>query len=174
LALAEVALARGDLREAARAAEMASGGPGEEARASVVRAEVDLRQGRFEPALQRARSAEARLSTAGAPPVPGLSFVRGDALARLGRHAEAEAALREEVRRFPGEARAYASLALVVALQGRPVEALGILDAMQRARPGPETARLAARALALMNGRQEGTLSRPWKSAASAANGGAR
>jgi arylsulfatase A-like enzyme len=174
LALAEVALAQGDLREAARAAEMASGGPGEEARASVVRAEVDLRQGRFEPALQRARSAEARLSTAGAPPVPGLSFVRGDALARLGRHAEAEAALREEVRRFPGEARAYASLALVVALQGRPVEALGILDAMQRARPGPETARLAARALALMNGRQEGTLSRPWKSAASAANGGAR
>ena len=54
-------------------------------------------------------------------PVPWLEFVRGDVLARLGRHAEAEKALREEIQAFPSHARAYASLAIVTALQGRPL-----------------------------------------------------
>jgi Flp pilus assembly protein TadD len=97
--------------------------------------------------------------------------VRGDALARLGRHGEAEAALHEEIRRFPGEARAYASLALVVALLGRPGEAPAILEAMQRARPGPETARLAARALDLLNGHKGSAPTRPARAAASATAG---
>ncbi len=152
VALAEVSLARGDLDEAARAADLAAASSEDFGRAAVIRAEVDVRRGRFEAALSRARDADARLRAQGLPPVAGLAFVRGDALARLGRHAEAEAALREEIRLFPGAARAYASLALVVALLGRPDEAPGILEAMQRARPGPETARLAARARALMSG----------------------
>jgi arylsulfatase A-like enzyme len=172
LALAEVELARGDLPEALRASALVAGSPSEEARSSVVRAEVDLRQGRAERALERTRETEARLASAEAPPVRGLMFVRGDALARLGRHAEAEEALREEIRLFPAEARAYASLALVVALRGRPGESPGILDAMQRARPGPESAKLAARALAFMNGEGVGTPARPRRAAA--APGGSR
>jgi arylsulfatase A-like enzyme/Flp pilus assembly protein TadD len=152
VALAEVSLARGDLDGAVRAADLAAASSDDFGRAAVVAAEVEVRRGRFEAALARARDAEARLRAQGLPPVAGLAFVRGDALARLGRHAEAEAALREEIRLFPGAARAYASLALVVALQGRPDEAPGILEAMQRARPGPETARLAARVHALMSG----------------------
>ena len=174
LALAEVSLAQGDLAEAARAADLVWGDPGDEARASVVRGEADLRQGRFEPALERARAAEARLQAAGVPPVIGLAFVRGDALARLGRLGEAEGSLREEIRRFPTEARAYASLALVVALRGRPGEAPGILAAMQRARPGPETARLATRALAFMNGGKGATPPRPRQAVASDTAGGIR
>jgi arylsulfatase A-like enzyme/Flp pilus assembly protein TadD len=151
-ALAEVSLARGDLDEAARAADLAAAASDDFGRAAVVAAEVDLRRGRFGPALARAQKAEARLRAQGSTSVAGLAFVQGDALARLGRHAEAEAAFREEIRRFPDAARAYASLALVVALQGRPDEAPQILEDMKRARPGPETARLAARARALMNG----------------------
>jgi arylsulfatase A-like enzyme/thioredoxin-like negative regulator of GroEL len=151
VSLAEVSLARGDLDEAARAAELGSSAD-DFGRAAVVAAEVDLRRGRFDAALARAQTAEARLRAQAAPPVAGLAFVRGDALARLGRYPEAEAALREEIRMFPGGVRAYASLALVVALQGRADESAGILEAMQRARPGAETARLAARARALMNG----------------------
>jgi arylsulfatase A-like enzyme/Flp pilus assembly protein TadD len=150
-ALAEVSLAQGDLDQAARAADLASASD-DYGRAAVVGAEVDLRRGRFADALERAQTAADRLRVQGSPPVAGLAFVRGDALARLGRHAEAEAALREEIGHFPGTARAYASLALVVALQGRPEEAPGILEAMQRARPGAETVRLAARARALMTG----------------------
>jgi tetratricopeptide (TPR) repeat protein len=151
VSLAEVSLARGDLDEAARAAELGSSAD-DFGRAAVVAAEVDLRRGRFDSALARAQAADARLRAQAAAPVAGLAFVRGDALARLGRHSEAEAAFREEIRQFPGSVRAYASLALVVALQGRADESAGILEAMQRARPGPETARLAARARALMNG----------------------
>ena len=152
LALAEVELARGELREAAAAAALVSGDTGEEARGAAVRAEVDVRQGRFDVAIERARAAEALLTTRAAAPVRGLAFVRGDALARLGRHREAEIALREEIRRFPSEARAYASLAVVVTLQGRRDEVPGILEAMQRARPGPETAAMAARTLAFLDG----------------------
>jgi predicted Zn-dependent protease len=174
LALAEVALAQGDLREASRAAQLVSGDASDEARSAVVRAEVDLREGRFESALEHARAAGGRLEAAGEPPVRGLAFVRGDALARLGRHAEAEGALREEILRFPAEARAYASLALVVALQGRPDEAPQILDTMQRARPGPETARIAARALAFMNGRKAGMPVPPGPAMASPTAGGTR
>jgi tetratricopeptide (TPR) repeat protein len=150
-ALAEVSLARGDLAEAARAADLATASD-DYGRAAVVGAEVDLRRGQFGAALDRVQKAADRLRAQGAPPVAGLAFVRGDALARLGRTAEAEGALREEIRQFPGAARAYASLALVVALLGRPDESPAILEAMQRARPGPETARLAARARAFMSG----------------------
>jgi predicted Zn-dependent protease len=156
LALAEVSLGCGDLAEAARAASLVAGDATDVARADVVRSEVDLREGRFAAALERARAAEERLRAAAQAPVAGLAFVRGDALARLGRHREAEAALREEIARFPGEARAYASLALVVALLGRPEESPAVLDAMQRARPGPETARLRARAAAFMSGQGAG------------------
>ena len=133
-ALAEISLARGDLDEAARAAALASASD-DFGRAAVVAAEVDLRRGRFAEAQGRAQKAAERLRAQGSPPVAGLAFVRGDALARLGRHAEAEVALREEIGHFPGYARAYASLALVVALQGRADESPGILEAMQRARP---------------------------------------
>jgi arylsulfatase A-like enzyme len=173
LALAEVALEQGDLGEAERAAALVTGDAAEQARASVVGAEAALRRGQLVPALERARAAEARLQAVGAPPVAGLAFVRGDALARLGRHAEAEAALREEIRLFPQEARAYASLALVVALLGRPQESPAILEAMERANPGPETRRLAERALAFMNGgagRPAGSPRRP--AVGSAATGG--
>jgi choline-sulfatase len=152
LALAEVELARGDLREAAAAAVLVDGDVGEQARGAAVRAEVDARQGRFDAAIERARAAEALLAARGAAPVRGLAFVRGDALARLGRHEAAELALREEIRRFPAEARAYASLAVVVTLRGRRDEVPGILEAMQRARPGPETAAMAARTLAFLDG----------------------
>jgi arylsulfatase A-like enzyme/tetratricopeptide (TPR) repeat protein len=153
VALADVSLARGDLDDAARAADLAASAD-DFGQAAVIGAEADLRRGRFEAALSRAQKADARLRAQGSAPVAGLAFIRGDALARLGRNAEAEAALREEIRQFPSAARAYASLALVVALQGRSEEAPRILEAMQRAQPGPETARLAARARALMSGRR--------------------
>jgi hypothetical protein len=84
--------------------------------------------------------------------VAGLSFIRGDALARLARNPQAEASLREEIERYPQNTRAYASLALVVALQGRASETPAILAAMQRARPGPETRRLADRTREFMRG----------------------
>jgi hypothetical protein len=111
----------------------------------VVLAEVRSRRGDAAGGL--ALLDEARARHAGAA-VPSVQFVRGDLLARLGRHAEAEAAFRAEIAAFPGNARAYASLAIVSALQGRPLaESRALLETMQRARPGNETALLAAKTL---------------------------
>jgi arylsulfatase A-like enzyme/tetratricopeptide (TPR) repeat protein len=152
VALARVALARGDLDRAAEAAALVKGDAVAEARAAVVLAEVDVRRGRFESALGRLDAAETRLRASGEPPVAGMAFIRGDALARLARNAQAEVSLRAEIERYPRNARAYASLALVVALQGRSNEAPAILAAMQQARPGPDTKRLADRTREFMRG----------------------
>jgi Flp pilus assembly protein TadD len=74
--------------------------------------------------------------------------VRGDVLARLGRHDEAEQALRAEIAAFPAHAKAYASLAIVKALQGRPLaESRDVLESMYKVRPSTEAATLAVRAL---------------------------
>jgi len=69
-------------------------------------------------------------------------------LARLGRFAEAEAVIREDIRSFPGRSQNYASLAVFVALQGRSRDEIhGILDAMVKANPSRETTLLAAKTL---------------------------
>jgi tetratricopeptide (TPR) repeat protein len=146
--LASVALAGGRLDEAEREAHLVAGDAGAEARAAVVLAEAAARRGRLEAALARVEEAGRTSAARALGPVPWLEFVRGDVLARLGRHEEAEAALRAEVRDFPGHARAYASLAIVAALRGQPLaESRRILADMQRAVPGPRAAQLAARAL---------------------------
>jgi Flp pilus assembly protein TadD len=98
-----------------------------------------------------------RAGSANLGPVPWLEFVRGDLLARLGRHEQAEAALRAEIQAFPNHARAYASLAIVRALRGAPLaESRNVLVEMSRAAPGPGSSELAARALAFL-GDEEGS-----------------
>jgi tetratricopeptide (TPR) repeat protein len=157
--LASVALAASDLDAAEREASLVSGDQGAVARASVVRAEVLARRGRPEQALDELEAV--RRGSAALGPVPWLEFVRGDVLARLGRHAEAEAALREEVRAFPRHSRAWASLAIVRALRGAPLaESRGLLEAMTRAAPGPGSTALAARALTFIAGGDEAAPSR--------------
>jgi tetratricopeptide (TPR) repeat protein len=144
--LATIALAQGQLDEAEREAALVKGDSGAEARSAVVAAEVTARRGRPEQALERLQAVSAASGALG--PVPWLEFVRGDVLARLGRHAEAETALRAEIDAFPNHARAYASLAIVTALQGRPLaESRGVLDEMNRKAPGPGSRSLAAKAL---------------------------
>jgi arylsulfatase A-like enzyme/predicted negative regulator of RcsB-dependent stress response len=143
--LASVALAASDLDAAEREAALVAADPGARARAAVVSAEVLARRGRPDEALSRLAGVEA------GGPVPWLEFVRGDVLARLGRYPEAEAALRRGIASFPRHARAYASLAIVSALQGRPLaESRRILQDMRRAAPGRGSEALAERALAFI------------------------
>jgi arylsulfatase A-like enzyme/Flp pilus assembly protein TadD len=162
--LASIALAAGQLDEAEREAALVAGEKGAEARAAVVRAEVTARRGRPEQALEQLQSV--RTASAGLGPVPWLEFVRGDVLARLGRHAEAETALRAEIQTFPNHARAYASLAIVTALQGRPLaESRRLLVEMNDAAPGPGSRSLAAKALEFI-GDSQGAATWRQKSAA--------
>ena len=153
--LASVALAGGKLDAAEREAALVTSDPGALARAAVVQAEVLARRGHPEQALERLETV--RRGSASLGPVPWLEFVRGDVLARLGRHEQAEAALRAEIQTFPNHARAYASLAIVRALRGAPLaESRRVLVEMSRAAPGPGSRELAARALAFI-GDDEGS-----------------
>jgi predicted Zn-dependent protease len=110
-------------------------------------AEVHLR--RNEPAralevLEKARTGETEA-------LRDLAFLRGDALARLDRLAEAQAAFEEEIRSFPENTQAYARLAIVWGLRGRTVrEVHDLLETMHARNPGPETAALAASTLRSM------------------------
>jgi arylsulfatase A-like enzyme/tetratricopeptide (TPR) repeat protein len=146
--LASVALAGEHLDEAEREARLVVSDAGAQARAAVVLAEVFARRGQHAQALDYLEETGRRNAALGLGPVPYFEFVRGDVLARLGRHAEAEAALRAEIQAFPTHARAYASLAIVTALQGRPLEeSRRILEEMHRIQPRQQTALLAAKAL---------------------------
>jgi tetratricopeptide (TPR) repeat protein len=69
--------------------------------------------------------------------IPDLHFYIGDSLARLERHAEAEAHLLEEVRLFPGSIRARSGLAMLYRVQGRDQDVARTIEAMLRVSPTP-------------------------------------
>jgi predicted Zn-dependent protease len=109
----------------------------------------------LQEALVAADRAAARVAAGDARPVATLASTRGDILARLGRAAEAEAALRDEIARFPTTAEAYVRLAILLASQRRFAEIQPTLEAMVAASPSPATYQLAARTMADL-GNEEG------------------
>jgi arylsulfatase A-like enzyme len=146
--LAKVALARGDLAQAEREAHLAMADAAAGLEGAMILAQVHVRRSELARALAVLDEAQGRAREERRMPPPALGPLRADVLARLGRFAEAEAVLEEEVRLFPGRAQTYASLAVVLALQGRArAEVLRVLDAMVQANPGRETLLLAARTL---------------------------
>ncbi|HXB56355.1 MAG TPA: hypothetical protein VN461_16390, partial [Vicinamibacteria bacterium] len=84
-------------------------------------------------------------------PLLDLQFLRGDALARMSRYEEAEAAFGQEIQDFPRNSQAYARLAILYGLTHRGVREVDrLLEAMARANPGPSSALLAAKTLESM------------------------
>jgi Tfp pilus assembly protein PilF len=79
--LARVFLARGDLASAEKEARLAAGG-GDRAAANVTLARVLKQANRFEESLAAANEAERIVTAEHKPPFAGLSFLRGDLLAR--------------------------------------------------------------------------------------------
>jgi arylsulfatase A-like enzyme/TolA-binding protein len=74
-----------------------------------------------------------------------LYFYLGDTLARLGRNAEAEAAFQEEIRLFPQNQRARASLAMLYRSLGRDADAERAIRDLVTASPTAEGYALAER-----------------------------
>jgi len=140
--LARVALARSDLTLATHEASLARTGDGH---GSTLLAEVRIRQGAFAQALAELDEMKAR---AAGRAVPSLEFLRGDALARLKRNADAEVAFKQEIHDFPRNTQAYASLAILYATQGHArEEVLGVLESMLRANRSRDAALLGAKTL---------------------------
>jgi len=142
--LAHVALARGLVDEAeaqARAARESNPQPS----ADLLLAEVAIRRGDHAGALRLLDEAARHAAELKMDHVYGLDFLRGDALARLARPAEAEAAYRREIEAFPDHLQAYANLAVVYFVQRKRPAVQSILEDMARANPGPPAYRLAAK-----------------------------
>jgi len=144
--LSRVALARGDLAAAEREARAAAG-PEPQPQALLALAEVKLRAGRAAEALADVERAEARARELRFPRVWGLEYFRGDALARLDRLEEAEAAFRAEIAAFPKNPQPFVSLAVVRFVKGDRTGADRHLEEMYRAAPSRRTALLAASTL---------------------------
>ena len=84
----------------------------------------------------------------GANAVPLVDYVRGNVHAFSGRAAEAEAAFRLEIEKFPHEREAYASLAVLQLLQGKGTEAEATMRRFVAANPGRASYLFAAQTFA--------------------------
>jgi arylsulfatase A-like enzyme/Flp pilus assembly protein TadD len=111
-----------------------------------VNARLLQEQRRHEAALPLFEQAIAELGTAHGRPIADLHFHAGETFARLGRLSEAEYHYLEELRAFPGQARARAELAGIYHATGRTDEAAQALADLLRLTPTPDAFGLAARA----------------------------
>jgi tetratricopeptide (TPR) repeat protein len=120
---ASIALAAGNLPEARTWADAAARARPKSRAAWLMRARIEAQAGDYPAVLS---SLDAMEALSGAPPnasspsVEDAAYMRGDALARLGRPAEARAAFERETRDFPDNPKGYAGLALLEASEGRP------------------------------------------------------
>ena len=135
--LARALLATGDLAGAGAAAEAALAVPATRARALLVLARIAVSRNDLAAALARAEEAE-RAGPGQGPPLAGLHLVRGDVLARAGRHAEAEAEFRREIAAWPSTAGAWESLLLLLAAEGRGADVTRTIREWTATVPGPE------------------------------------
>jgi tetratricopeptide (TPR) repeat protein len=87
-------------------------------------------------------------------PLINVEYERGDILARMGRSAEAEAAFRAEIERFPVNLVAWRSLAVLLADGGREAEARRTIEDMVKSSGNPRAPEVARQTLMwLTNGR---------------------
>jgi arylsulfatase A-like enzyme/Flp pilus assembly protein TadD len=137
--LAQIALARDRPAEAEKAARTALASPGSRIAPLMTLAQVFQKQNRLDEALGYANQAADEVARTGAAGQGylGLHWMRGDILARLGRNEEAEREFLEEIRAFPSNAQAYSSLSVLYASEGRPQEAVGMLQRMVEANGSP-------------------------------------
>jgi arylsulfatase A-like enzyme len=146
--LARLALARQDLAEAEAHLTKVTGDSVAEVNALLLRAEIEIRREKPAGALAHLDGAERLVAGRAMDRPRDLSFLRGDALARLGRHAEAAAAFEREIGEHPANAKAYARLAIVYGLLHKTYgEVDRLLERMFAASRSAETAELAAQTM---------------------------
>lgn len=136
LLLAGIELDRRQFARAEQEARRVLGDPQNDLQARVMLARIFAQQDRAREALEIARQAALEAERRKAGPVESLHFVIGDALARMQQFGPAEEALKHEIRLFPHNRQAYASLYLVRVLTGREAEANRALEEMVKANPG--------------------------------------
>ena len=144
LVLGIVALERGDYADAEKRARSAMTADLYRDSAGVLVARSKVRQGRPDEALRILEDIRAKIMERKGDLPPLMEFVRGDALMRLGRVDEADAAFRNEIKLYPKDREAYASLAAIYLSKGDSQTAETIVSSMLRANPEPSSYALAA------------------------------
>ena len=134
--LARVALARGDIPRAEREAHLALQ-TRDRIPALLTLARIELHRNNPAAALADCDRAVAFLSTRKGSGVKDLYFVRGDALARVGREAEAEESFRKEIEYFPRDPQAYKNLILLYMTEGRSEDATRLVYQLVEKSPVP-------------------------------------
>ncbi|HJT16095.1 MAG TPA: sulfatase-like hydrolase/transferase, partial [Thermoanaerobaculia bacterium] len=132
--LAEIAIATKDYA-AATAHANAVGSPNRE----LLLGRIAQEQGKYDAALGYFDRAIAICDSEHRHFPPGLSFQRGDVLARLGRADEAEAAFRKEIELYPKNPRPYKNLILLYVTERKNDAATQLIFAMEKAAPAPPT-----------------------------------
>ena len=156
--LGRAALARADLTAAAAEADAAMREFSYRPAAMVLRAQVLTKQRRLNEALRLIEEARAEVAKEKLDTPALLHFVRGDVLARMNRMDEAIAAFNEEIRLFPRDRQAYASLTAVYVLSGRKREAHRTMERLVAANPSPSSHALAAQTFEELGDRESARL----------------
>lgn len=152
-AAARIAIDRRDVAAAEKSAQARFDLDGSRALRQFVRGRELLGGGHYEEAHTALLEA-ARSDDEGGVSLPGLHLALGDALVHLEQPADAEAQLREEIRLFPLDPRAYVSLAVLLHSLERDDDAAQVIEALVEALPTPEGSSAAARAWTLIGNRE--------------------
>lgn len=142
--LVKVALARKDAEAARRAAALSQQADPEFPLGEFTEGLILHGSRAFDRALPQFEQTARRLQGR-AFVIPELYYYLGDTLANLGREGEAIAAFREELRLFPANVRAHASLAMLYRAGGRNAESEQELTALLQAVPTADGYAMAAK-----------------------------
>jgi choline-sulfatase len=153
--LAQVALARGDLAAAQAHVKEALAALPRSRLPLLVLARVEIARGNYAKALSPLEEAERKTSEFKLEPVRSLHYLKGETLARMSRPEQAEAEFRTELRLFPDNADAKASLALLYAAWGRKADARRMIKDLLAGNPGRDQLVVAAQISAVLGDTKE-------------------
>ncbi|PYR60731.1 MAG: hypothetical protein DMF85_04140 [Acidobacteria bacterium] len=143
--LARIALARHDRDGALREARLAEQADPTLPMPLYVQGLLAYNQGQYAAALPPLVQAREQMLKRRTLQMNDLNYYIGDSLARLERYQEAEPYLLEEIRVFPHNTRARASLAMLYRAEGRNADAERAIQELLRVSPTADGRRLAER-----------------------------
>jgi tetratricopeptide (TPR) repeat protein len=141
---ARVAIARKDADTAMEHAAAAEKADPAVPMQKFVRGRLLFDEGRFDEALGPLEETVTALQRTGAA-LPDAHLYLGETLTRLDRASEAETELRDELRAFPHNLRAYASLAMLYRAADRDADMEDVIDELVESTSTPEGYAMAAR-----------------------------
>ncbi len=157
---ARIALARGNVERAEQEAHAAVSSRNPQPQEILLLAEVQLAGGRPGEALREVERADLRARELKLADVYRLEFLRGDALARMGKYGEAEAAFKKEIASFPSQTQPYVSLAILGHMKGDRAAVDRLMEEMVRANPVGKTWLAAANAYEAMGEKEKAAILR--------------